>query len=88
MIAIRNRAEMADPNICKVVVDSEGRALYFTRAPVPYNRDSWLGDNLSVEKGESATVFKSEEIATIRKRLGSEIIPSFTNPPLILNNFK
>ena len=53
MIAIRNRAEMADPNICKVVVDSEGRALYFTRAPVPYNRDSWPGDNLSVEKGES-----------------------------------
>ena len=53
MIAIRNRTEMIDPNICKVVVDSAGRALYFTRAPVPYNRDSWLGDNPSVKKGES-----------------------------------
>ena len=51
MIAIRNRTEMIDPNICKVVVDSAGRALYFTRAPVPYNRDSWLGSNSSAKKG-------------------------------------
>ena len=41
MIAIRSYNEMFDPNICKVVVDSKGRALYFTRAPVPYDRDSW-----------------------------------------------
>ena len=53
MIAIRNRTEMIDPNICKVVVDGEGRALYFTRAPVPYNRDSWLGDNPPIKKRKS-----------------------------------
>jgi len=41
MIAIRSRNEMFDPNVCKVVVDSEGHALYFTRAPVPYYRDSY-----------------------------------------------
>ena len=44
MIAIRNRSEMFNPNICKVVVDDKGRALYFTRAPVPYNRDAWPDD--------------------------------------------
>jgi 3-deoxy-manno-octulosonate cytidylyltransferase (CMP-KDO synthetase) len=28
-----------DPNNVKVVTDTEGRALYFSRYPVPYNRD-------------------------------------------------
>ena len=39
MTAIHSRSEMFDPNICKVVVDNVGCALYFTRAPIPYNRD-------------------------------------------------
>lgn len=33
-------ADFHDPNIVKVVVDEGGRALYFSRAPVPYDRDS------------------------------------------------
>jgi len=32
-------AELLDPNIVKVVTTSEGRALYFSRAPIPWNRD-------------------------------------------------
>ena len=39
MIAIHSLPERLDPNICKVVVDNTGHALYFTRAPIPYNRD-------------------------------------------------
>ena len=39
MVAIRNQSELLDSNICKVVVDNKGRALYFTRAPVPYDRE-------------------------------------------------
>jgi 3-deoxy-manno-octulosonate cytidylyltransferase (CMP-KDO synthetase) len=31
--------EFADPNLTKVVVDREGYALYFSRAPIPYVRD-------------------------------------------------
>ena len=39
MTSIRSSSEMLDSNVCKVVVDDAGCALYFTRAPIPYNRD-------------------------------------------------
>jgi 3-deoxy-manno-octulosonate cytidylyltransferase (CMP-KDO synthetase) len=32
-------AELLNPNIVKVVCDGGGRALYFSRAPIPWNRD-------------------------------------------------
>lgn len=31
--------EFLDPNVVKVVRDAQGRALYFSRAPVPWDRD-------------------------------------------------
>ena len=53
MIAIRDRNEMIDSNTCKVVVDNNGRALYFTRAPVPYDRDP-CADDVHVLKDDDA----------------------------------
>jgi 3-deoxy-manno-octulosonate cytidylyltransferase (CMP-KDO synthetase) len=32
-------SELLDPNIVKVVTDARGMALYFSRAPIPWNRD-------------------------------------------------
>ena len=37
--------QVADPNIIKVVIDSAGRAIYFSRAPIPYDREkSGIGE--------------------------------------------
>jgi 3-deoxy-manno-octulosonate cytidylyltransferase (CMP-KDO synthetase) len=40
---IRDAADLADPNVVKVVLDRDGFALYFSRAPIPYARDAWAG---------------------------------------------
>jgi 3-deoxy-manno-octulosonate cytidylyltransferase (CMP-KDO synthetase) len=37
---IRSRHEFLDPNVVKVVRGSEGFALYFSRAPIPWHRDA------------------------------------------------
>jgi 3-deoxy-manno-octulosonate cytidylyltransferase (CMP-KDO synthetase) len=36
---IHDKAQMLNPNVVKVVLDKEGYALYFSRAPIPYPRD-------------------------------------------------
>jgi 3-deoxy-manno-octulosonate cytidylyltransferase (CMP-KDO synthetase) len=36
---IESLEELLDPNVVKVVTDARGMALYFSRAPIPWNRD-------------------------------------------------
>jgi 3-deoxy-manno-octulosonate cytidylyltransferase (CMP-KDO synthetase) len=36
---ITDLQEYLDPNVVKVVLDAQGRALYFSRAPIPWRRD-------------------------------------------------
>ena len=38
--AIAEAADFENPNIVKVVLDAAGRALYFSRAPIPWPRDA------------------------------------------------
>lgn len=38
--AIADAAELANPNVVKVVCDAAGYANYFSRAPIPYARDA------------------------------------------------
>ncbi|MGA2582511.1 MAG: 3-deoxy-manno-octulosonate cytidylyltransferase [Tepidisphaeraceae bacterium] len=33
-------ADVANPNLVKVVLDAESRAIYFSRSPIPFHRDS------------------------------------------------
>lgn len=37
---LENLADLNDPNQVKVACDGTGRALYFSRAPIPWNRDA------------------------------------------------
>ncbi len=39
--ALGSWSELTDPNIVKVVVDARGRALLFSRAPIPWPRDAF-----------------------------------------------
>jgi len=41
-----DQAEYHNPNVVKVVLDSSGRALYFSRAPVPFARDGGLPERV------------------------------------------
>ena len=36
---ISNKEELKNPNVVKVVIDKDKFALYFSRSPIPYNRD-------------------------------------------------
>ncbi|HXQ63690.1 MAG TPA: 3-deoxy-manno-octulosonate cytidylyltransferase [Steroidobacteraceae bacterium] len=38
-------AELEDPNLVKLVMDRAGRALYFSRAPIPWQRDAASATN-------------------------------------------
>lgn len=46
----RSRDEVDSPQTAKVVCDLDGRALYFSRSPIPFERDSsgWLGHMIHI----------------------------------------
>lgn len=46
--AIHDAREMFDPNCVKVVLDRNGDALYFSRAPIPWARDAFASDRTAL----------------------------------------
>jgi 3-deoxy-manno-octulosonate cytidylyltransferase (CMP-KDO synthetase) len=38
---IHDPADVFNPNVVKAVLDAQSRALYFSRAPIPWARDAW-----------------------------------------------
>lgn len=45
---IHDKREYLDPNVVKVVTDNNGMALYFSRAPIPFQRDDF--DNQALDE--------------------------------------
>lgn len=43
-------AEFRNPNAVKLVTDTRGRVLYFSRAPIPWPRDGLTADSLALAK--------------------------------------
>ncbi|WP_295548245.1 3-deoxy-manno-octulosonate cytidylyltransferase [uncultured Pseudacidovorax sp.] len=47
--AIHDVTDFLNPNVVKVVLDAAGRALYFSRSPLPFWRDGGLPPGLPIE---------------------------------------
>jgi len=47
--AIDSTTELDNPNVVKVVLDAAGRALYFSRAPIPWWRDGRAAGNAQMQ---------------------------------------
>ncbi len=45
---VTHHDELFDPHVVKVVTDGEGYALYFSRAPIPWHRDEFMADQVSL----------------------------------------
>jgi 3-deoxy-manno-octulosonate cytidylyltransferase (CMP-KDO synthetase) len=54
---IRDPRQLFDPNVVKVVSDREGRALYFSRAPIPWDRDGFARSAISGLEPSTLTDF-------------------------------
>jgi 3-deoxy-manno-octulosonate cytidylyltransferase (CMP-KDO synthetase) len=50
-LPIQSAEEFFDPNVVKVVVDREGFAQYFSRAPIPYARDAFARSREALPEG-------------------------------------
>jgi 3-deoxy-manno-octulosonate cytidylyltransferase (CMP-KDO synthetase) len=58
--ALRSRQQAEDPNVVKVVTDRAGRALYFSRACVPYIRDAGEAGKVSFYKHLGLYVYERD----------------------------
>ena len=60
MVEIDEEDEIKNPNICKVIVDKDNFALYFSRSPIPYPRETNVGAKYYKHQGVYA--FRKEAL--------------------------
>lgn len=59
---VRSAEEMADPAAVKVVLDQRGKALYFSRAPIPFARERGAGAHESALRHVGVYAFRREAL--------------------------
>jgi 3-deoxy-manno-octulosonate cytidylyltransferase (CMP-KDO synthetase) len=69
MKRIEREREITDPNVVKVITDQQGNAIYFSRSPIPYVRES---------AGESTAYFKHIGLYVYRR----EFLLSYSDLPV------
>ena len=60
--AIRHAGDIMDPNVVKTVLDFDGNALYFSRAPIPWIRDTQQKLHVKYWKHLGLYVFQREAL--------------------------
>src|SRR5208283_5717623 len=64
---IKNPAELDNPNVVKVVVNTAGRALYFSRRTIPYLREGSVRASRAVESAPLTTLSVDEASTATRE---------------------
>jgi len=59
---VRHAGDIMDPNVVKVVLDFDGNALYFSRAPIPWIRDTQQKIHVKYWKHLGLYVFQREAL--------------------------
>lgn len=71
---LRNAEDFADPNVVKVVIDDQGFAVYFSRAPIPYARGDNTAD-LALETAQHHLGIYAYRTSALRRFVASEPSP-------------
>ena len=61
-VPIKVQTDILDPNIVKTVLDFDGNALYFSRAPIPWVRDAAAHDSVRHLKHLGLYVFQRDSL--------------------------
>lgn len=75
---LHSAADIFDPNTVKVIIDQHGYAMYFSRAPIPWHRDSF--NDATSEMPDGQTYFRhiglyAYRAGFIRNYLEAEVCP-------------
>jgi len=63
---IHDEAAMRNPNIVKTVLDKDGNALYFSRAPIPWPRDAFAVNSLTPTLSRGERELLPESLTVLR----------------------
>jgi 3-deoxy-manno-octulosonate cytidylyltransferase (CMP-KDO synthetase) len=64
---ITDPEEVRNPNVVKVVMDRMGYALYFSRAPIPWDRDQWASKTALIDLGADGPWYKHVGLYVYRR---------------------